>query len=228
MDQITLRAAERTESGSRPARRLRRSGLVPATIYGRGMDARSVTVDVKELFSALHTEAGLNALIDVQIEGSDGLLTVAREIQRDPVRGDITHLDLIRVALDEVIEADVALEPLGIPEGVHMEGGFVETVAGTVSISALPMSIPTSISYNIEHLRIGDSIKVSDLPELEGVEYLDEPDRTVLTVLAPRIEEEVVEEIEGEEAELLEGEEAEEGAEGEAAAEGDADSDGEG
>ena len=66
MDQITLRAAERTESGSRPARRLRRAGLVPATIYGRGMDARSVTLDIKELFSALHTEAGLNALIDVQ------------------------------------------------------------------------------------------------------------------------------------------------------------------
>jgi large subunit ribosomal protein L25 len=228
MDQITLRAAERTESGSRPARRLRRAGLVPATIYGRGMDARSVTVEVKELFSALHTEAGLNALIDLQIEGGDGLLTVAREIQRDPVRGDITHLDLIRVALDEAIEADVALEPLGIPEGVHMEGGFVETVAGTVSISALPMSIPTSISYDIAHLRIGDSIKVSDLPELEGVEYLDDPDRTVLTVLAPRVEEEIAEEVEGEEGELLEGEEAEGREEGEAPAEGDADSDGEG
>ena len=224
MDQITLRAAERTESGSRPARRLRRAGLVPATIYGRGMDARSVTVEVKELFSALHTESGLNALIDLQIEGGDGLLTVAREIQRDPVRGDITHLDLIRVALDE---ADVALEPLRIPEGVHMEGGFVETVAGTVSISALPMSIPTSISYDIAHLRIGDSIKVGDLPVLEGVEYLDDPDRTVLTVLAPRVEEEIVEEVEGEELELLEGEEGEAPAEGEAA-EGDAASDSEG
>jgi large subunit ribosomal protein L25 len=227
MDQITLRAAERTESGSRPARRLRRAGRVPATIYGRGMNARSVTVDVKELFSALHTEAGLNALIDLQVEGGAGLLTVAREIQRDPVRGDITHLDLIRVALDEAIVADVALEALGVPEGVHMEGGFVEAIAGTVSISALPMAIPTSISYEIAHLRIGDSIKVSDLPELDGVEYLDEPDRTVLTVLAPRIEEVIEEELEGEEGELLEGEEAE-AAEGEAGADAGADSDDEG
>ncbi len=227
MDQITLRAAERTESGSRPARRLRRAGRVPATVYGRGMDARSVTLDVKELFSALHTEAGLNALIDLQVEGGKGLLTVAREIQRDPVRGDITHLDLIRVALDEAIEADVALEPMGTPVGVHQEGGFVEAIAGTVAISALPMAIPTSISYNIDHLHIGDSIKVSDLPVIEGVEYLDDPDRAVLTVLAPRAEEEVIEEVEGEELELLEGEEGE-AAEDEAAADADTASEGEG
>lgn len=217
MEQITLRATERTESGSRPARRMRRAGQIPATVYGRGMDARSVTLDVKELFTVFHTEAGLNALISVDIEGSENLLTVAREIQRHPVRGDITHLDLIRVALDEAIVADVTLEPQGVPVGVFQDGGFVEAIAGTVSISALPLSIPTAIEYPIEHLFIGDSIKVSDLPRIEGVEYLDEPDRTVLTVLAPRIEEEP-EEVEGEE---IEGEEIE--GEGEEVEEADSD-----
>jgi large subunit ribosomal protein L25 len=216
MDQVTLRANERTESGSRPARRLRRSGRIPATVYGRGMNARSVTVDIKELFSALHTEAGLNALINIDIEGSENLLTVAREIQRHPVRGDITHLDLIRVALDEAIVADVTLEPTGTPIGVYQDGGFVEAIAGTVSISALPMSIPTSIEYAIDDLHIGDSVKVADLPEIEGVEYLDEPDRTILSVLAPRVEEEPEvaegEELEGEEGEEAEGEEGEEAA----------------
>ena len=215
MEQITLRAADRKESGSRPARRLRRSGGVPATVYGRGMDARSVTLDVKDLFTVLHTEAGLNALISIDIEGTESLLTVAREIQRHPVRGDITHVDLIRVALDEAIVADVILEPQGIPVGVFQDGGFVEAIAGTVSVSALPLSIPTSIEYPIEHLYIGDSIKVSDLPVIEGVEYLDEPDRAVLNVLAPRIEEEP----EVLETELLEGEEPAEG--DEEAAEGD-------
>lgn len=216
MEQITLRAVERTESGSRPARRMRLAGRIPATIYGRGMDARSLAVDVKELFTVLHTEAGLNALLSIDIEGTDNLLAVAREIQRHPVRGDITHVDLIRVALDEAIVADVTLVPQGIPVGVFQDGGFVEAIAGTVSISALPLSIPTSIEYPIEHLYIGDSIKVSDLPQIEGVEYLDELDRTVLTVLAPRVEE--VEEVlegellEGEEGEAVEGEEGEEAA----------------
>jgi len=215
MEQITLRATERTESGSRPARRLRNAGRVPATVYGRGMNARSVTLDVKELFTVLHTEAGLNALISIDIEGTESLLTVAREIQRHPVRGDITHLDLIRVALDEAIVADVGLEPIGIPIGVYLEGGFVESIAGSVSISALPLAVPSSIEYNIEHLHIGDSIKVSDLPELDGVEYLDDADRAVLTVLAPRIEieeEEVLEEGEEEAGVEDEGEAADEAA----------------
>lgn len=217
MDQVTLRAAERTSSGSRESRRLRRAGRVPANIYGRGMEATAVTVDRKELYSALHTEAGLNALINVDVEGNGELLTVAREIQRHPVRGDISHLDFIRVVLDEAIVADVALEPLGIPVGVYQDGGFVETIATTVSISALPLAIPTSIEYNIEHLHIGDGLKVSDLPVLDGVEYLDDPDRPIVAVLAPRVEEEPEplegEELEGEEGEELEGEEGAEGAE---------------
>jgi large subunit ribosomal protein L25 len=173
------------------------------------MDAKAVTVDRKELYGILHTEAGLNALINVEVGGGESLLTVAREIQRHPVRGEISHLDFIRVVLDEAIEADVALEPLGVPIGVHQEGGFVETIASTVAISALPMAIPTSIEYEIAELRIGDTVKVSDLPAIEGVEYLDDPDRPILAVLAPRIEEEP-EPLEGEE---LEGEEGEEGAE---------------
>jgi large subunit ribosomal protein L25 len=212
MEQLTLRAAERTESGSRPARRLRRTGRVPANIYGRGMTARAVTVDRKELYTILHTEAGLNALINVEVEGADPLLTVAREIQRHPVRGEISHLDFIRVALDEAIEAEVALDAQGIPVGVYQDGGFVEAIATMVSISALPMAIPTSIEYDISEMQIGDTMKVSDLPQIEGVEYLDDPDRPVLAVLAPRVEEET-EELEGAEIEGEELEGADEGGE---------------
>lgn len=210
MDQVTLRAAERIDFGSRPTRRLRRAGGVPATVYGRGMDAKSVAVDGKELYSALRTEAGLNALINVAVEGGETVLTVAREIQRHPVRGDISHLDFIRVALDEAIEADVSLEPTGIPVGVYQDGGFIEAIATTISVSALPTAIPSSIEFDISHLEIGDTVKVADLPGVEGVEFLDDPDRPVLSVLAPRIEEEP-EELEAEE--LEEGEEPVEGEE---------------
>jgi large subunit ribosomal protein L25 len=212
MDQVSLRAEPRTDTGTRPARRLRRDGRIPAVVYGRGQATLSVTIEARDLFSVLRTEAGLNALINVEVDG-DTILTVAREIQRHPARGDITHLDFIKVALDVAIEADVSVEYVGLPVGVRDEGGFVETIAATVAVSALPTEIPSGISMDIADLAIGDTLKVSDLPAIDGVEYLDELDRPLVTVLAPRIEEEPeVEEIEGE---LAEGEEAEgeEGAE---------------
>lgn len=218
MDQVTLRAAGRIASGSRESRRLRRAGMVPANVYGRGMEAKPVSVDRKELYAALHTEAGYNALINVAVDGGDELLTVAREVQRHPVRGEISHLDFIRVVLDEAIQADVSIEFVGTPVGVYEEGGFVETMASTVSISALPLSIPTSIEYDISHLHIGDTAKFGDLPEIEGVEYLDDPEYPIVGVVAPRVEEEP-EPLEGEELEGEEGEAAEEAGEEEAVGE---------
>lgn len=195
MDQVTLRAQPRAEFGTRPSRRLRRQGLVPATVYGKNIETVSITVDGRELYSALHTEAGRNALLNVDIDGGDRVLAVAREVQRHPVRGDVIHLDLIEISLDETITAEVAVEYLGTPIGVHEDGGFVEAIANTVSISALPTAIPSSITIDIEEMATGDTLKVSDLPEIEGVEYLDDVDRPLVTVLMPRIEEEPVEAV---------------------------------
>jgi len=212
MEQVTLSAKPRAEKGTRPSRRLRRQGLVPATVYGKDSNAKSITVDGRELYSALHTEAGRNALINVEIDGDDKVLAVAREVQRHPVRGDVIHLDLIQISLDEAIDAEVGVEYIGTPIGVREDGGFVETVAATINVSALPTAIPSSIVVDIEGLHTGDTLKVADLPEIEGVEYIDDIDRPLVTVLMPRVEEEP--------ADLLgEGEEREEGEEGETAAE---------
>ena len=176
---------------------------MPATIYGRSADPQSITVNRRELYAALHTEAGRNALLNVAIDGGNDVLAVAREVQRHPVRGDVIHLDLIEISLDEQISAEVALEYVGTPLGVREDGGFVEAIATTVSISALPTAIPSSIVVDIEDMATGDTLKVSDLPAIEGVEYTDDEDRPLVTVLLPRIEEEP-------EAELLEvGEEGE-------------------
>ncbi|HSF87257.1 MAG TPA: 50S ribosomal protein L25 [Acidimicrobiia bacterium] len=197
MEQVTLSAERRAESGSRAARRMRRTGKVPAIVYGRGLDPLSVSVGSRELYTALHTEAGTNAILSVEIGGSDPVLAVAREIQRHPVRGEVTHLDLIKVSLDVAIEAEVSIEYIGIPIGVREEAGIVETIGTSVMIEALPTAIPSSIPLDISHLNIGDGLKVEDLPETEGVTLLDEPDRPLVTVLAPRlIEEEVVGEAE--------------------------------
>lgn len=213
MDQVTLQAQGRTEVGSRPARRLRRDGLIPAIVYGRDQETLSLVVTDRDLFGALHTDAGVNALINLEYDGG-ALLTVAREIQRDPVRGDVTHLDFITVSLDEVIQADVNIELIGIPVGVTEDEGVVETIEATVSIRALPAEIPQSLELDISALHVGDTLTIGDLADIEGVEYVDDAERPVVTVLAPRKIEEVVaedEELEGELGE--EGEEGEEGAE---------------
>lgn len=195
MDQVTLSAKTRAEFGTRPSRRLRRQGLVPATVYGKNAEAKSITVNGRELYAALHTEAGRNALINVDIEGDENVLAVAREVQRHPVRGEVTHLDLIQISLDVKIAAEVGVEYVGTPVGVRADGGFVEAIATTVNISALPTAIPGSIVVDIENMATGDTLKVSDLPEIEGVEYTDDVDRPLVTVLLPRLEEEVEEEV---------------------------------
>jgi len=213
MQQETLRATERETSGSRASRRLRRRGLVPAVVYGTNIDTRAVQVESRELYGVLRTEAGLNAIIELDIEGST-LLAIAREIQRDPIRGDITHLDFIEVRLDTEIDAEVGIDYIGMPEGVKNDGGIVETLEASILISALPNAIPSAIEVNIEHLEIHDTITVSDLPVIEGVTYQLESDRTLLTVLLPAAEIEP-EPLEGEEGEEGEGEEGE-GEEGDA------------
>jgi large subunit ribosomal protein L25 len=219
MQQETLHAEGRVSFGTREARRLRRESRVPAVVYGRGLETRTISVDARELYGVLHTEAGLNALIDLEVEGGDKVLSVAREIQRDPVRREITHLDFIKVSLDVEIEAEVAIEYFGSPIGVLQEGGFVETISATVMLQALPAAIPTVIEMDISGLDIGDTIKASDLPEIEGVTYLVESEQPLVTVLlAAVLVEEVEEVLEGE---LEEGEEGEEGEE-------DAEEDGEG
>ena len=217
MQQETLRAVKRDEKGSRPARRMRREGLVPAVVYGAKLETLSISVDQRELIATLRTEAGLNALINVVVEGGDEVLAVAREIQRDPVRGDITHLDLIEVSLDIAIEAEVHIDYVGTPRGVREEDGFVEAIETTVAIRALPTAIPSSIEVDINDLGIYETLKVADLPAIEGVTYTTDPNRPLVTVLPPTAEEELepepVEGMELEEGEVPEGDEGEVGAE---------------
>ena len=227
MDQVTLRADVRTEKGSRPAKRLRREGLVPAVVYGRGTDTISVIVSRRDLYGALHTEAGANALINLEVEGGDSVLTVAREIQRHPVRGEIAHLDFIKVSLDEAIQAEVGIEFVGEPVGVREDGAVVESIEVSVVIEALPTEIPSSIQLDISEMNVGDTLTIGDLPALEGVLYVDDEERPLVSVLVPRIveeEPEVIEGLEEFEGELPEGAEAD----GEDAADESAESDGEG
>ena len=185
MDQVSLSAEHRQESGTRPSRRLRAEGGIPGVLYGRGLDSTPLMVDRRELYSALHTEAGTNALINLEV-GGDKYLTVARELQRHPVRGDIIHLDFIRIVLDEKITAEVGIEYMGEPEGAK-EGGILETIRTSVPISAFPTDIPASIQLDISALEVGMTLSAADLPVIEGVEYLVDSEAPLVNVIIPRI-----------------------------------------
>jgi large subunit ribosomal protein L25 len=226
-DRASLKAQPRTDFGSRESRRLRRSGLVPGVVYGGGSDARPFQVDGREVRNVL-VHGG--ALIDLDIEGAGSVPVVIKEEQRDPVRGDLIHLDLQEVRLDEEIEADVTIELLGVEDAPGVkEGGVLEHVTHQVTISALPTAIPESIPVDVSGMVIGDTLQLSAVVAPEGVEFFlgedqDADEITIATLNPPRVEEEPEPEVEeeaelvGEEGEVPEGEEAPAEAEGEAEA----------
>jgi large subunit ribosomal protein L25 len=216
MDQVTLAAEPRELAGSRPARRMRRTGRIPAVVYGRGIDPIHVSVDKLALYSALRSEAGFNTLFNVSVDGGETVLAVAREVQRHPVRNDITHLDFIKVSLDTEIEAEVNLDFVGTPVPVAQDGAILDTIETSVTVLALPTAIPNSIELDVSALEVGQTLHISDLPVIDGVTYTSDPEHTLVTVLAPRVEE-LPEPAEGEEVE--EGEEGAEAAAGEPVAE---------
>jgi large subunit ribosomal protein L25 len=216
-DRPTLKVSERAEFGSRTSRRLRREGLVPGVVYGRGDEARAFQVPERDVRNVL-VHGG--ALIDLDLEGDGTVPVVIKEQQRDPVRGSLLHLDLHEVKLDEKINADVAIELLGTDEAPGVkEGGVLEHVTHEITISALPTDIPDSIAADVSGMVIGDTLQLSALLAPEGVEFalgedVDPDEVTIATLNPPRVEEEPEPEVEeeaelvGEEGEVPEGEEA--------------------
>jgi large subunit ribosomal protein L25 len=216
-DDAVLTADPRTERGSRPAGRLRRRGLVPAVVYGLGTETLEVTVPARELTHIL--AGGVNTLITLKLDDGEAL-ALARQVQRHPTRGDLVHVDFIRVRADVAVAAEVALHLQGEPAGV-LDGGLLEQIVFQVPIEAKPADIPQELTAEVSHLEIGDQIRFSEVRLPPGVTTELEPDTLVAQCIAPRVvEEPEPEEVEGEEGELAEGEEPVEGeaAEGEAPA----------
>jgi large subunit ribosomal protein L25 len=200
---------------------MRRAGKLPGVVYSEGTEAVSFQVESRDARVVLN--AG-HALFDLQIEGSDPVPVVIKEQQHHPVRGDLQHLDLQKVRLDVAIQAEVAVELLGIDDSPGVkQGGVLEHVTREVTVEALPTAIPDSISLDVSEMEINDTKTLEDLVAPEGVELIaDDPaEVTIVTLSPPRVEEEPETEVEEEPGVV--GEDAE--GEGEAAAEdGDADS----
>jgi large subunit ribosomal protein L25 len=203
-----LDVKSRSAEGSRAARRLRRSGRVPGVVYGGGAESVGFDADARELRHAL---AGTGAVLDLSVDGNRATPVVLKEAQRDPVRGETIHVDLLRVRLDEAIHAVVPLELTGIEESPGVkEGGVLEQITRELNVEALPTAIPESIVHPVGEMQIGETILLSAVIAPEGVTLLDATEETVVATLSPpRLQAETAEEIEAE-TELV-GEGAEEG-----------------
>jgi large subunit ribosomal protein L25 len=227
-ERVKLEVLERESRGSAESRRLRKQGLIPGVLYGRGKDPRPFSVPERDLRRVLTGAGGLHAILDVTMDGDSARPSILKSYQQDPIRGTLTHIDLQEVRLDQPIQAQVVVELIGEPVGVT-EGGVLSQVSREITVEALPLEVPEHIDLDVTGMAIGDSLRLADLPEREGVKFLDDPEETVLaTVTMPtRFVEPEPEEVEGEEleeGELPEGEvpEGEEAPEGEAGAEGEA------
>jgi large subunit ribosomal protein L25 len=211
-DRFRLEVKERERLGSPESRRLRRQGLVPGVLYGKSA-AHAFVVDGRLLRTALTGPSGLHAVLDVVLEGKSGAHSaILKEYQRDPIRGHVRHVDLQEVRLDQPIQASVTIHLVGAEEapGVR-EGGVLSAPVATLNVEALPMEVPESIEADVSGMQIGDTLRLEDVPTIEGVAFLDDLHETVIAnVSAPIVEvEPEVEEVEGEEA--AEGEEGETG-----------------
>jgi large subunit ribosomal protein L25 len=213
----TLTADERSERGSRAVRRLRRDGLVPGVVYG-GTDGESTsfTVDSRALRQVL---VDGSALIDLEVGGRTRPVIV-KDQQYHPVRGEVMHIDLLEVRLDEKIQTTVAVHIENIEEAPGIkEGGVLEQVTHQLNIEALPTAIPEFVGVDASGMEIAATMTLSEVTVPEGVTFLDDPEETVIaTVVVPtEVEEPEIEEETELVGEGVEGEEAPEGEEGEPA-----------
>ncbi len=199
MPDITLVAQTGRLTGSRPTGRLRAAGKVPGVLYGHGMAPVALAVDRRELRHALTGAAGVNAVVQLKVDGATHA-TVIKDLQRHPVRHTVTHVDFIVVRMDEEITVDVPIVLEGEPKQVLSEGGVIEHALSALSVITTPRDIPTHLTVDISGLAIGDVVRVSDLTLPRGVTTDIDPDAPVVVAAGAAVEP-VEEEAEGEEAE---------------------------
>lgn len=186
--QVNLAAASRSQTGTGAARALRRSGQVPAVIYGHGREPEPLAIDAGVLSRLLPSMTG-STILDVTVDGRAPIKALLRDIQRHALRSStIVHLDLYEIHADEEVDVRVAVHLNGIPDGVRNFGGVLDFVHRDVEIRVLPGDIPASIDVDVTNLAIGHSIFVRDLVLAKG-QILDDANVPVCTVVAPRTEE---------------------------------------
>jgi large subunit ribosomal protein L25 len=217
-----LKAYPRTEKGKEFAKRLRGEGKIPAVIYGKDMEPMGLYLDRQETEHLFYRISVENTIVDLAVEGEkEAFQTLIREIQTEPHKPNILHVDFLRIQKGVAVELEIPVSLEGVPVGVKEGGGVLEQMINEIRVKCIPSLIPEVVSLDVTGLGVGDALHVSDVNLGEGVEILVEPERTICSVAVPKAL--LAEEEEGEEGEELpEGEEAPEAVEEE-----DSDGDGE-
>ncbi len=200
MAKSVLNVETRVRTGKGGSRKVRQDGLVPAVVYGKGVEALNLRLDPKALQKAVATEAGWNTLITLKGDGAfDGLVVILKDMQIDAIRRNPTHVDFLAIDLNKTLAVMVPVQPVGKSKG-EIEGGTLQLVRHEVEVYCLPTNIPTSLEIDVTALNIGEVVHIDEVSLPEGVESQHDVNFTVLTVVG-RMAEEVEVGEEGEEGE---------------------------
>ena len=170
------------------ARRVRRAGQIPAVLYGPGYDPMAIEVDPKQISRILYSESGHNTIFDLEVTGSPAAKAMIVDWQREPIKDQLIHIDLKRIALDKTLRVHVRVKLLGTPVGVKTQGGVLDQVLREVEIECLPGDIPSHIDVDVSALELHHVLRVSGLPHSDKIKYLSPEDSTVAHVIAIREE----------------------------------------
>ncbi|MDP6340540.1 MAG: 50S ribosomal protein L25 [Acidimicrobiales bacterium] len=207
MADLVLNTEEKTTIGSRSSRRLRRDGKVPGVLYGLGQDPEIFSVDYGDLRGALTTDAGLNALIQLSVNGTNQL-SILKSLQRHPVKDEVIHVDFVRVDPNQELAVEVPIVLEGVAKKVTDQNGMVDQTMFSLSVLSLPDSIPNELTADVSELEINDAIRVSDVVLPEGVRTEVDPEEAIAVGTVTRS---TMESMAAEEASEVEGDEGMEG-----------------
>ena len=204
MNQVSLKARQRTDTGKQVAKALRRDGALPAVVYGSGESSTPLTLDYREFEGFLRKTRGESVVINLEIEGLEDKKALLRDIQRDYLRNQLLHADFQQIRMSDRITTEVSLVMIGEPIGVTRDGGVLDQSLRVVEISCVASEIPEHLEVDISELSMGDTIHISDLT-FENVEIVTDGEVAVVSVLTPMAEEPEEEEVdlEQEEPEII-------------------------
>ncbi len=187
MAKMVVEAVPREGGNKNEARRLRRSGRVPGVLYGANKPAVPVSLNPKQMKAVLESEAGQNTILEVNLDG-DSASALIVDWQYEPVKGTLLHVDLKRIAMDQVLRVTVPVVARGEPAGVKTQGGILEYVHREVEVECLPSEIPEHIDADVTELLIGQNFRVKDLKIGPGVRMVTDKDEVLLHVITPKAE----------------------------------------
>lgn len=188
MKEVTLRVRPREKRGKEYAKKLRKNGFIPAVVYGHSTASLPLEIESKALQALMRQGLGENVLVTLATDDQKGKgrKVLIREVQRDPVEGNIVHIDFHEISLTKKLSIQVPIHLVGTPEGVVTTGGILQHVLRELEVECLPTAIPEKIEVDVSHLKIGDSIHVADL-KLEGVDILSDPESSIVSVVPPTV-----------------------------------------